>query len=92
LTKEKVSLVVENFFMVMEMFSLVMEMAPTPLAKSHPVNIFVGLNPYNILQTNGFGKSYLGLLLPSYPFPRQARAQPVGCIPHIYEHKNGLKL
>ena len=71
LVKEKVSLVVENFLMVMEM-------APTPLVKSHPVKIFVGLNLHNTLKTNIFSQSYLNLLLPPYSFPRPARAQPVG--------------
>jgi hypothetical protein len=55
---EMLSLVMEKYFIVMETVSLVMEMALTPLAKSHPVKIFVGLNPHNALQTNSFSKSY----------------------------------
>jgi len=55
---ETVSLVMETVSLVMETVSLVMEMAPTPLVKSHPVNIFVGLNPHNTLQTNSFSQSY----------------------------------
>jgi hypothetical protein len=55
---EMLSLVMEKYFIVMETVSLVMEMAPTPLVKSHPVNIFVGLNPHNTLQTNSFSQSY----------------------------------
>jgi len=58
LVMEKYFIVMETVSLVMETVSLVMEMAPTPLVKSHPVNIFVGLNPHNTLQTNSFSQSY----------------------------------